>query len=123
MALVEEDHSRDRRFMGRRAVGPAVVLDSPVVILERGAMSMNPLGKVAHTGRGFEIIEFQDRYGKFSSLQQSSLAEQHTPGTSAVWLGLDAVNDKPARMHLDRKQVKDLILRLGRWLDTGSFEL
>jgi len=31
----------------------------------------NPLGKVEHTSRGFEIITFNDHYGEPCSLQQS----------------------------------------------------
>jgi len=73
---------------------------------------------VEHTLRGFEIIEFTDRYDSECSLQQSSLAEFEPPGSSAVWLGVD-----DDRMHLDVEQVKTLIARLQAWLDTGSFEL
>ncbi len=68
------------------------------------------------TDRGFEYIEFEDRYGEQSELQQSSLAEFEQPGTSAIWLGL-----KNKRMHLDRIRVEWMIERLQSWLDTGSF--
>ncbi len=47
------------------------------------------LGIVGHTARGFEIIEFKDRYDHVCSLQQSSLADIEQPGWSAVWLGVD----------------------------------
>lgn len=77
---------------------------------------MAELGKVQCTNRGFEIIEFKDRYDQECTLQQSSLAEYAEPGTSAVWLGQDD------RMHLDRKQVAALIVDLQTWLDTGSFD-
>jgi hypothetical protein len=105
--------------MGRRAVGPSVVLDSSMAFLERGAMSKNPLGKVEHTDKGFEIIKFPDMCNLLSHIQASAYTKPNGPGTSAVWIG--AVED--GAILLDRQKVKDLILRLGRWLDTGSFEL
>ena len=70
-----------------------------------------------HTGRGFEILTFSDRYGVECQLQQSSLAEFEPPGSSAVWLGTE--NE---RMHLDQPLVQALIERLQTWLDTGSFD-
>jgi hypothetical protein len=87
------------------------------------------LGKVARTSRGFEIIEFKDRYDEPCSLQMSSLADYAQPGISAVWLGCEK-NSKPhhmtgespsPRMHLDRKQVEALVGHLSRWLENGSF--
>lgn len=44
---------------------------------------------VEETERGFEIINFDDRYGVACSLQQSSLAgdENELPGHTAIWLG------------------------------------
>lgn len=88
------------------------------------------LGRVERTIRGFQVINFDDHYGAPCSLQQSSLAEYVKPGTSAVWLGLDAVplhsstgHVMSPRMHLTRKQVKALVAHLQAWLDTGSFEL
>ena len=86
------------------------------------------LGAVGATGRGFELIEFRDRYGAECSLQQSSLAEYELPGSSAVWLGCDKNTEmhlgqfSSPRMHLDREQVAALISRLQNWLETGSFE-
>ena len=89
-----------------------------------------PLGKMAKTNRGFEIITFPDRYETPCSLQQSSLADFQEPGTSAVWLGVDrqdGVHDgvfdaaNQTRMHLDLKQVKALIAVLEMWVASGSF--
>ena len=74
------------------------------------------LGQIRQTSRGFEIVDFVDRYGEVCSLQQSSLAENSEPGTSAIWLG---VNDH--RMHLTRDQVSELIAMLQSWINTGSF--
>lgn len=109
------------------------------------------LGPVERTARGFELLEFKDRYGTPCSLQASSLAEYEKPGTSAVWLGTDDAAPKvlasqarslgvdtaertgwvpypippgvslTTRMHLDREQVAALIQHLQSWLDNDSF--
>lgn len=88
-------------------------------------MKKTALGKVQITKRGFEYIEFIDRYGAKCSLQQSSLADYIQPGMSAVWLGVD-VNLKGVtvneRMHIDLKQAKALVKVLNRWIKNGSFE-
>lgn len=39
---------------------------------------------VSKTSRGFDLIEFLDRYGTKCSLQKSSLA-----GDDAIWFGID----------------------------------
>ena len=110
------------------------------------------LGPVGKTHRGFEIIEFKDRYDAPCSLQMSSIADNPEPGTSAVWLGVDDANPKclwsdakklgvninqmcgwvpyaipeevllTTQMHLSRDQVAALIVNLQSWLDTGHFE-
>lgn len=110
------------------------------------------IGKVQKTSRGFEIIRFTDRGGDKCTLQQSSLADYVQPGISAVWLGVEDANPQvmatkassvgvqttetcgwvpypipedvllSTRMHLDRKQVKKLIVSLTRWLERGSFK-
>jgi hypothetical protein len=91
-------------------------------------MKTEMLGATEATSRGFEIVTFRDRYGNDCSLQQSSLAEYDSPGTSAVWLGCDKERySRPGellspRMHLDRVMVAALIGHLQRWLDTGSFD-
>lgn len=64
-------------------------------------MTTRTLGKVTHTSRGFEILEFKDRYGIACELQQSSLAEYEKPGTSAVWLGV--ADAEPKIMAMDAK--------------------
>lgn len=78
------------------------------------------LGKLRKTGRGFDIVDFDDANGRMCSLQQSSAIGDSSdaaelPGTSFVWLGRE-----DARMHLDREQVSGLVERLQLWLDTGS---
>ena len=115
--------------------------------------SMEGLGTVARTARGFEIVTFADRYGTRCSLQASSLAGDEKPGNSAVWLGPDDAAPKvrarrarspgvetaestgwvpypmppsvhlTTRMHLDREQVAALILHLQGWLDNDSFSV
>lgn len=72
-----------------------------------------------HTNRGFQLIEFNDRYNNPCSLQQSSLADYVIPGTSAVWLGVNT--EDGTRMHLDVAQVKWLVKELQYWLDEGVF--
>ena len=87
------------------------------------------------TNRGFERIEFTDRYGVPCSLQQSSLATE-----DAIWLGCNDASPRHlvpgqgwqpvlmpdsyvanTRMHLTREQVAELVPLLQRWLDTGTF--
>lgn len=105
-----------------------------------------PLGPVAVTGRGFQIVEFKDRYGLDCSIQQSSIATE-----ACLWLGVtDAkpeimATDAPkhgvftqettgwvpfpvpqevllhTRMHLSREQVRSLIPVLQRWLEDEKF--
>lgn len=104
------------------------------------------------TPRGFQVIEFKDRYGISCTLQQSSLADYTQPGSSAVWLGVEDIKPQvmaseasqvgivtdvkcgwvpypippqvmiSSRMHLDVKQVEWLVAELQGWLRTGSFE-
>lgn len=81
-------------------------------------MSDDLLGPIKHTGRGFELIEFTDRYNTKCELQQSSLADYEPPGSSAVWLGPSGAE----RMHLDVEQVEKLVNSLKLWLETGSFK-
>lgn len=108
------------------------------------------LGGVKHTARGFELIEFTDRSDQKCSLQVSSLADYVTPGTSALWFGVDDPNPLvPAqtahlvgvktsvvtgwvpypipedvlistRAHLSRKQVEALIRHLQAWLNKDT---
>lgn len=110
------------------------------------------LGPVGATARGFELVEFKDRYDHPCSLQMSSLAECEQPGISAVWLGPDHAEPQilatkaaqhgvrtnmkcgwvpypipddvslTTRMHLDRRQVAALIVHLKAWLVTGHFD-
>jgi hypothetical protein len=109
------------------------------------------LGPVKNTARGFEIVEFVDRYGHKCSLQQSSCADSDVPGASCVWLGPSSAEpivmasqaasvgvktnvtegwvpypipeqvSLNTRAHLGEEQVKALIVSLQRWVDTGSF--
>lgn len=113
---------------------------------------MKQLGTPTKTERGFSLVEFEDIYGLGCSLQASSVARSGQPGTSAVWLGIDAVDAKvmardaaavgvktaetvgwvpfpipdevsiSTRMHLDRDQVKALVKHLQSWLDSDNGE-
>jgi hypothetical protein len=112
---------------------------------------MSKLGTVEHTGRGFEIVHFEDYNRTKCSLQQSSLALYQQPGTSAIWLGCSSAEPQimasqakqfgiettqttgwvpfpipeevllNTRMHLDLEKVKALIVALQNWVDKGSF--
>ena len=96
--------------------------------------------KIKKTNRGFEYVEFKDRYGESCSLQKSSLATE-----DAIWLGVDEpklqmmashgqeegtgwitiplhenVSIMPSRMHLTREQVAKLLPILERFVETGE---
>ena len=97
-------------------------LDAAIALARSATVPEVVLGVVRKTSRGFEIIDFDDSNGFYSTLQQSSAIGDYAdsldrPGTSFVWLGVDS-----ERMHLNREQVAGLIVRLQCWLDTGSFE-
>lgn len=108
---------------------------------------MGDMSKLKHTERGFPYFEYKDIYGVTYSIQQSSLATKN-----ALWVGVDdpdpqcmasdaaslgvqtdqttgwvkyPVSDKVlmrTRMHLDRRQVKNLIKKLQAWIDTGELK-
>ena len=86
------------------------------------------------TKRGFDLMEFNDRYNKKCSLQKSSLASE-----DCIWLGIDDANPRilvegfgwqkieadkdilyDTRMHLTREQVKDLLPVLTKFVETGE---
>jgi len=87
--------------------------------------------KFQPTQRGFLKAEFKDYYGDDCSIQMSSLADRE-----AIWLGRDGgthylgtqVVEKgdytcAARMHLTRKQVKELLPVLQFFVDNGSLPI
>jgi hypothetical protein len=75
--------------------------------------------RIERTERGFEVINFVDRYGADCSLQQSSaMIDFETPGASAIWFGTSA-----DRMHLDFALLRQLLPHLQAWTETGSFTL
>lgn len=91
------------------------------------------------TNRGFTLIEFKDYYDAKCSLQKSSLATE-----DAIWLGIDDADPKimasktpqggtgwikyeipddvmlSTRMHLTRKQAKQLVDALNVFIETGE---
>ena len=95
--------------------------------------------KKEKTNRGFEYVEFKDIYDQKCSIQKSSLASE-----DAIWFGVDDANPKilassikeggtgwvkydipeqvllSTRMHLTRKQVKQLLPYLKRFARTGK---
>lgn len=79
------------------------------------------------TERGFDRIDFTDRYGKECSLQKSSLAFE-----DAVWLGCTEGTHHPdypppnhclARMHLTVEMVRELLPHLQAFVETGEIAL
>lgn len=95
--------------------------------------------KKEKTERGFNIIEFIDKYGEKCSLQKSSLATE-----DCIWLGIDnpkltifedenmgkyVVTEMPktfsvsSRMHLTREQVAELLPYLEEFVKTGYIYL
>ena len=86
--------------------------------MKRKHKTIETLGRVVKTGRGFEAIDFKDMYDNPCSLQQSSVAIYESPGASAVWLG-----NGEQRMHLSRGHVRALIGHLERWLKDNTFEM
>ena len=86
--------------------------------------------ELKRTLRGFVNADFTDLYGSECSIQDSSLATD-----DAIWLGVDHINAKewstivgvdpekiPARMHLSREMVAELLPILQRFVDTGSIQ-
>lgn len=103
--------------------------------------------KKTKTARGFRLIEFKDHYGSPCSIQKSSLAtddaiwlgvsdpnpqilaaDAYRMGLSGVssysngWVPFNIPKEVSitSRMHLTRKEVKDLIPILQRFADTGE---
>jgi hypothetical protein len=99
--------------------------------------------KKEKTERGFDLINFVDRYDNECSLQKSSLAFEE-----AIWLGVDdpdpkimasqvTLREEPkrtgwvkyplpegvhctTRMHLTQEQVKKLLPHLKKFVETGE---
>lgn len=71
--------------------------------------------RLKKTDRGFKRAEFKDEYGEDCSIQESSLATN-----PCIWLGVDLVQDKPARMHVSRALAKKLIPHLQKFVETGG---
>lgn len=78
--------------------------------------------KIEKTERGFLGGEFEDRYGKKCSIQESSLATE-----SAIWLGCDEGTHVEgqclARMYLTEEHVAALLPLLEHFLYTGRLFL
>lgn len=95
--------------------------------------------KKSKTDRGFDLIEFKDRYNTKCNIQKSSLATE-----DAIWFGVENANPKimaskirkgavgwvdyqipedvilTTRMHLTREQVKELLPILQKFIETGD---
>lgn len=101
--------------------------------------------KLTETELGYRKIEFTDFYGEGCSVQESSIIDDDcedawdNPGSSCLWIGIDTptikilTEDKgwqkveiphpeekvlhSGRMHVDRKQVKQIRDALTHWLE------
>ena len=89
--------------------------------------------EVKKTERGFNYVEFKDRYGENCIIQKSSLAFE-----DAIWFGVNNGNhrimtnegwkdwEKPKevllsdRMHLTQDQVKEILPILDKFAKTGE---
>lgn len=93
--------------------------------------------KKRKTKRGFDLIEFEDLYGAKCNIQKSSLATE-----DAIWFGAENIDAKyfvphegwkelkppldtydmvaNNRMHLSRKQVRELLPILEAFVKTGE---
>ena len=92
--------------------------------------------KTEKNQRGFNYCEFKDLYKKDCSIQKSGLATEE-----AIWLGIDnpkltvfkneqreeyLITEMPknfsvsSRMHLNRKQVSELLPMLQKFVETGD---
>jgi hypothetical protein len=75
--------------------------------------------ELAKTQRGFDRLDFVDRYGQPCSLQKSSLATE-----DAIWIGCDqglhVDGQCLARMHLTQDMVAQLLPLLHRFVETGE---
>lgn len=93
----------------------------------------------SETSRGFSILRFEDEYGIVCNVQKSSLASK-----DCIWLGVEDADPKilasktsqgetgwitydipedvmvNTRMHLDRKQAKELAKLLNKFAKTGE---
>ncbi len=72
------------------------------------------------THKGLRVANFTDRYGESCSIQRSSIA-----GEDCIWLGRDDPprngNGQPlARMHLDRRMVRELLPALIQFVNEGT---
>ncbi len=86
-------------------------------IIERVNYEKNgKLGTVKRTSRGFELVEFKDRYQASCSLQASTLYQANEkPGASAVWIGID--DAKPQVMDKDAAKVGIVTEQKTGWVD------
>jgi len=91
------------------------------------------------TGRGFDLIRFQDLCGETCNIQKSSLADE-----DAIWIGVEDANPRimakevredltgwvkypvpesvlmSTRMHINRERAKEIISILQKFVDTGD---
>lgn len=113
---------------------------------------MSIVGEVKVSDRGFHRVEFADTYGNQCQIIQSSLIDDNGHSNTHLWIGIPdpgmIVMARDAHlvgieteqktgwvpyvvpeevvvkstMHLNRKQVQELVDTLQAWLNTGEFK-
>lgn len=77
--------------------------------------------KLKKTPRGFWRLDFKDSYGKECSIQESSIATE-----DRIWLGMNEgthhLGECLPRMHLTKRQAKQLIKHLTKFVETGKLK-
>ena len=76
-------------------------------------------------GSSFVWLGVDDGKPEVMKSQARSLGLTLPPGEVSGWMPYPIPNEVQiyTRMHLSREQVKGLVKRLQRWLETGAFEL
>ena len=72
--------------------------------------------KKSKTAHGFTVVEFYDSDTTLCSIQESAeCGEINKPGASYLHIGVAGL-----RMHVDRKQAKEIARLINQWVRTGE---
>ena len=83
---------------------------------------------VEYSERGFERISMKDKSGNTLNASQSSIIGDYEdsferPGSSAIWINIEAPKGELPCCLLNREQAHELGNRLIAWAETGSLKL
>ena len=83
---------------------------------------------VEYSNRGFERVSIKDNSGNTLNTYQSSIIGDYEdsferPGSSAIWVNIEAPKDELHCCLLSREQAHELGRRLIAWAETGSLKL